>query len=75
VEYEYANNHNNGEKYPLYDVITEEYKAFLDYDIDFLNEMIRQLRRIKLRYRIFSYSKDSLQDNYIECRSWVYFNS
>lgn len=73
VEYEYGDKYEDGTKYPLYDIITKDYKAFLDYDPEFFTEMLRQLKRIKLRYRILSFSRASLRDYYIECHAWVGF--
>jgi len=71
VEYEYLNNYEDGSKYPLYDVMTQTYFAFLHYDRQFLKEMLEELKKIRIIYRVKIRPSNKLYANLLECHQWV----
>ena len=71
VYYNYLKGARNELEFPYHDVITENYNAFLDYDLDKFKEMMKQLKGIQLKYRIDSYPVKSEYIASPACYSWV----
>lgn len=71
VEYEYLNQYEDGTTFPLYDIMTEDYLAFLHYDKELLQRMFQALKKIRIIYRIQVRPSNASYSTLLECHQWV----